>query len=149
MYNRATAQSIVDGQETTILFNSMIFDSGNDYNGSTNPITANSGKFTAPADGLYHFDKAIDWDESFQATRVYLQIRHDNIGGTMKRMATQTGYFDNANTVEPHLSCSATFYMLANEKVYVRVSQNSNDGSPISHNLEPSVSCYFLGYLVR
>src|SRR5205814_8744163 len=48
--------SIANGVETNINFNVEEYDVGGNFN---------SGVFTAPATGIYHFDVNISWDLSF------------------------------------------------------------------------------------
>jgi hypothetical protein len=126
--------SIPNGTETQIVFNSENYDPDNNY--------LSSGKFFAPRDGLYHFDATIDWTAAFSASRVYLQIKHFDTIGNVKRVATQ---FVESSGQEPHISCSATFLMLGSETVEVRVFQNSGS----ARSIESTASTYFSGYLVR
>jgi C1q domain len=131
--SRTTDLAINNSSEIIIPFNSTQYDQGDNF------IT---DRFTAPHDGLYHFDASINWTVNFPATNCYLSLRHNDTIGDQKRRAIQ---FVSSGGAEPFLSVSATFYMLGSETVDLRVYQNSG----VAQNIESTASTYFSGFLVR
>jgi hypothetical protein len=99
-------------------------------------------KFTAPHDGLYHFDASINWTVNFAVAYCYISLVHKDNIGVQKRSAIQ---YVSSDFYEPFLSVSATFYMLGSDTVDFRVHQNSG----ITQTIESTASTYFSGFLVR
>jgi C1q domain-containing protein len=104
------------------------YDLGNNFNTSTK-------KFTAPVNGIYHFDAQIQWDYLYDnfTSILKLKVKH---GATVNDEYTQ--YFSVTSNGFYGNTISADVMLYANDEVYLEVSHSSGNAqnlySSAGHN---------------
>ena len=108
-----TAASLGNTATITMLFNGVLLNEGNGYNAST-------GQFTAPADGVYHFDASIHLYSRNATAQVYI-MKNTQAGSVI--------LFQQSVDTHLYLNGSLNVELSAGDIVYVRV---INDYPPIA-----------------
>lgn len=125
-FGATSTQSVADGA-TNITTYTEVFDTGSDFNHTT-------GLFTAPADGVYHFNASSGITDD--NTRVYTYIYKNSA----VQIAFGTGWGEAANH-DPNASVSVTTSLTAGDTVYMAHYHESGGTQALS-------SSGFSGFLV-
>ena len=98
-------------------------------------MNLNSGVFTAPVPGIYHFEFIGSKGESAMMLDVYLQLNGDNIGHTCA--------YEPAEKNEETVALSASLRLKAGDRVSLFIDYNS------ILNQDPNLRTHFTGWLVE
>ena len=130
-----SAQNVSDATQTTIIFNSEVFDSDSAYNTS-------NGKFTVPSgEGGKYYVYASCMRNNFFNSRYIVYI---GVGGTTKIKAEERNS-DTGGTTFDTVGVGGILDLSAGDEVTVSLYQNSGDSAGANGNSSESLS-FFMGF---
>lgn len=133
LVRRTTSQTISTSTVTKIQFATEVYDEGSDYDSSTNY------QFTAPYDGIYHFNANTQLDAMGSESYIYLYV--DNalyLGGH--------GVWTSVATDDEFTSISADVKLTAGQVVDVRLWHNAGANRTLLG--DSSYRVWFSGHLI-
>ena len=130
-----SAQNVSDATQTTIVFNSEVFDSDSAYDTS-------NGKFTVPSgEGGKYYVYASCMRNNFFNSRYIVYI---SVGGTTKIKAEERNS-DTGGTTFDTVGVGGILDLSAGDEVTVSLYQNSGDSAGANGNSSESLS-FFMGF---
>ena len=130
-YNSAT-DVIASNTQVKVEFNVERHDDGSDY-------STGLDRFTAPANGVYHFDTGVEFNSIADGTRVALTFYKNGV--SFVRIAT--GYASTSSSFQL-FGGSAVIKLNAGD--YIEVFAFSADASPSLWGTSSGISTYFSGH---
>ena len=99
-----------------------------------------TGKFTAPKDGMYHFDANLYADNQSQYATIYALIDGNPLGAAPPVWALPSAVQGRMSTEEVTLAISWSYYMQANQTMEIKSGSQNTRYYP--------TMCHFSGFLV-